>query len=72
VHIVKGEYPVREGLILGHEPIGVIDELGEGLEDEYTVGQRVIVGAIPSVVPGPPAVGDPRRRRDPHGILKGL
>ena len=46
VHIVKGEYPVREGLILGHEPVGVIDELGEGLEGEYTVGQRVIVGAI--------------------------
>jgi alcohol dehydrogenase len=46
VHIVKGEYPVREGLILGHEPVGVIDALGEGLDDEYTVGDRVIVGAI--------------------------
>ena len=46
VHIVKGEYPVREGLILGHEPVGVIDSLGDGLENEYTVGQRVIVGAI--------------------------
>src|SRR6187200_370225 len=46
VHIVKGEYPVRPGLILGHEPVGVIEKLGEGLEDEYTVGDRVIVGAI--------------------------
>jgi len=46
VHIVKGEYAVRKGLILGHEPVGVIDELGEGLDDEYRVGQRVIVGAI--------------------------
>jgi alcohol dehydrogenase len=46
VHIVKGEYPVRNGLILGHEPVGVIAELGEGLEDEYSVDQRVIVGAI--------------------------
>jgi threonine dehydrogenase-like Zn-dependent dehydrogenase len=46
VHIVKGEYPVRAGLILGHEPVGVIHELGDGLDDEYTVGQRVIVGAI--------------------------
>jgi threonine dehydrogenase-like Zn-dependent dehydrogenase len=45
VHIVRGEYPVRPGLILGHEPVGVIYELGEGL-DEYAVGQRVIVGAI--------------------------
>jgi threonine dehydrogenase-like Zn-dependent dehydrogenase len=45
VHIVKGEYPVRSGLILGHEPVGVIHELGEGLENEYQRGQRVIVGA---------------------------
>lgn len=46
VHIVKGEYPVRPGLILGHEPVGVIDTLGEGLEEEYAVGDRVVVGAI--------------------------
>ena len=46
VHIVKGEYAVRQGLILGHEPVGVIDALGEGLDDEYRVAQRVIVGAI--------------------------
>lgn len=46
VHIVKGEYPVKPGLILGHEPVGVIDALGEGLEDEYFIGQRVIAGAI--------------------------
>jgi threonine dehydrogenase-like Zn-dependent dehydrogenase len=46
VHIVKGEYPVRPGLVLGHEPVGVIDALGEGLEPEYQVGQRVLVGAI--------------------------
>ena len=46
VHIVKGEYPVKPGLVLGHEPVGVIDELGAGLEGEYHVGQRVVVGAI--------------------------
>jgi alcohol dehydrogenase len=46
VHIVRGEYPVKPGLILGHEPVGVIEELGAGLEDIYRVGQRVIVGAI--------------------------
>jgi len=46
VHIVKGEYPVKPGLILGHEPVGVIHELGSGLEPEYAIGQRVIVGAI--------------------------
>jgi alcohol dehydrogenase len=45
VHIVRGEYPVAPGLVLGHEPVGVIHQLGGGLE-EYEVGQRVIVGAI--------------------------
>jgi len=46
VHIVRGEYPVKPGLILGHEPVGVIEELGAGLEKDYAVGQRVIAGAI--------------------------
>lgn len=45
VHIVKGEYPVRPGLVLGHEPVGVIEELGPGLTG-YSVGDRVLVGAI--------------------------
>jgi alcohol dehydrogenase len=46
VHIVRGEYPVQPGLILGHEPVGVIAELGAGLDADYHVGQRVVVGAI--------------------------
>src|SRR3954447_2102835 len=46
VHIVRGEYPVMPGLVLGHEPVGIIEELGGGLDDEYEIGQRVIVGAI--------------------------
>ena len=45
VHIVKGEYPVRPGLIIGHEPVGVIAELGAGVTG-YEIGQRVLVGAI--------------------------
>jgi threonine dehydrogenase-like Zn-dependent dehydrogenase len=45
VHIVKGEYPVRPGLVLGHEPVGVIEELGAGVTG-YEVGERVLVGAI--------------------------
>src|SRR4026209_63081 len=45
VHIVKGEYPVRPGLVIGHEPVGVIDELGAGVTG-YAVGDRVLVGAI--------------------------
>ena len=45
VHILKGEYPVEPGLTIGHEPVGVIAELGAGVEG-YTLGQRVVVGAI--------------------------
>lgn len=45
IHILKGEYPVKPGLIVGHEPVGVIAEIGEGVTG-YEVGQRVIVGAI--------------------------
>jgi|SRR5215204_7244739 len=28
LHIVRGEYPVKSGLVIGHEPVGVIEELG--------------------------------------------
>jgi threonine dehydrogenase-like Zn-dependent dehydrogenase len=45
LHIVRGEYPVRAGLIIGHEPVGVIEELGDGVEG-YNIGDRVLVGAI--------------------------
>ncbi len=45
LHIVKGEYPVKPGLILGHEPVGVIHEIGPGVTG-YRVGERVLVGAI--------------------------
>ena len=45
VHIVKGEYPVKPGLTIGHEPVGVIHELGVGVTG-YQVGERVLVGAI--------------------------
>ncbi len=45
IHIVRGEYPVREGLTIGHEAVGVIHELGPGVEG-YQVGQRVMTGAI--------------------------
>jgi len=45
LHILRGEYPVKPGLIIGHEPVGVIDELGPGVTG-YQVGDRVLVGAI--------------------------
>jgi threonine dehydrogenase-like Zn-dependent dehydrogenase len=45
LHIVRGEYPVAEGLVIGHEAVGVIEELGEGVTG-YSIGDRVLVGAI--------------------------
>src|SRR6476659_3460294 len=45
LHIVRGEYPVQPGLVIGHEPVGVIAELGEGVSG-YSIGDRVLVGAI--------------------------
>jgi len=45
LHIVRGEYPVAPGLVIGHEPVGVIEELGEGVSG-YNIGDRVLVGAI--------------------------
>ncbi len=45
VHIMRGEYPVQPGLIIGHEAVGVVDELGPGVTG-YKVGDRVLVGAI--------------------------
>jgi len=45
LHILKGEYQVKPGLIIGHEPVGVIYEMGVGLSG-YSVGDRVLVGAI--------------------------
>ena len=45
VHILKGEYPVAKGLTVGHEPVGVIEKLGNAVAG-YEEGQRVIAGAI--------------------------
>jgi threonine dehydrogenase-like Zn-dependent dehydrogenase len=45
LHILRGEYPVKPGLVIGHEPVGVIEELGVGVTG-YREGERVLVGAI--------------------------
>jgi 2-desacetyl-2-hydroxyethyl bacteriochlorophyllide A dehydrogenase len=45
IHILRGEYPVRPGLVIGHEAVGVITELGAGVTG-YEIGDRVLVGAI--------------------------
>lgn len=45
LHIVRVEYPVKPGLVIGHEPVGVIEEIGAGVSG-YKAGDRVLVGAI--------------------------
>ena len=45
LHILRGEYPVKPGLIIGHEAVGKIHEIGPGVTG-YSVGDRVLVGAI--------------------------
>jgi threonine dehydrogenase-like Zn-dependent dehydrogenase len=45
VHILKGEYPVRPGLIVGHEPVGRVEALGAGVVG-FSPGDRVVIGAI--------------------------
>jgi alcohol dehydrogenase len=45
IHILKGEYPVKRGLTIGHEPVGVIEKLGNAVTG-FAEGQRVIAGAI--------------------------
>jgi threonine dehydrogenase-like Zn-dependent dehydrogenase len=45
IHIRKGEYPVRSGLVVGHEMVGVVERLGAGVTG-YAEGDRVIAGAI--------------------------
>jgi alcohol dehydrogenase len=39
VHILKGEYPVKPGLTVGHEPVGRIEALGAGVRG-FAVGDR--------------------------------
>jgi len=45
--LLAGEYSVRRGLTIGHEPVGVIVKLGSAVE-AYKEEQRVIAGAITS------------------------
>jgi len=47
VHILRGEYPVKPGLIVGHEPVGRVEAVGVGVTgfeagDRYN-GQYVFV-----------------------------
>jgi alcohol dehydrogenase len=48
LHIMKGDVPeVIEGLILGHEGIGVIEEVGPGVSN-FKAGDKVLISCITS------------------------
>jgi len=41
---VNGEFPAVDGVVLGHEAVGVVHEIGAGVEG-FVVGQRVTVAS---------------------------
>ena len=46
LHILKGDLPaVSDGRILGHEGIGVVEEIGPGVS-EFHVGDKVIISCV--------------------------
>lgn len=48
LHILKGDVPtVREGRILGHEGVGVVEEVGSGVSN-FNVNDRVLISCITS------------------------
>lgn len=42
LHILRGDYSVDEGTVIGHEFLGVVDEVGDHVTD-FKVGERVLV-----------------------------
>jgi S-(hydroxymethyl)glutathione dehydrogenase / alcohol dehydrogenase len=42
LHVIEGEWEERPPVVLGHEGFGVIEAVGEGVED-LSVGQRVVL-----------------------------
>ncbi len=48
LHILKGDVPaVKAGTVLGHEAVGVIEEVGRGVSS-FTKGDRVLVSCVSS------------------------
>jgi alcohol dehydrogenase len=46
LHILKGDLPsVADGRILGHEGIGIVEQVGEGVT-EFCVGDKVIISCV--------------------------
>ncbi|MCM3162241.1 zinc-binding dehydrogenase [Metabacillus litoralis] len=44
IHILLGEHPVEENRTLGHEHVGIVYEIGEGVEG-IQIGERVMCGS---------------------------
>lgn len=44
LHLVRGDWYGRRPEVVGHEAIGIVDELGPGAERFIAVGDRVILG----------------------------
>ena len=42
IHILRGEYPAKSGIILGHESSGIVEEIGRRVKN-VKVGDRVIL-----------------------------
>ena len=48
LHILSGDVPaVKEGTILGHEGIGIVEEVGAGVSN-FKVGDKVIISCVTS------------------------
>lgn len=48
LHILKGDVPeVVDGRILGHEGVGIVEEVGSGVQ-QFHVGDRVLISCITS------------------------
>lgn len=45
IHILNGGVVIKPGIIMGHEFVGIIDTVGEGVAN-FKTGDRVAVGAI--------------------------
>ena len=62
IHILEGKFPVNPGIVLGHEVMGVIHEIGNGIKG-FEIGDRVVVpcdtacGVCFDCVRGPDGMG---------------
>ena len=72
LHILKGEYAMKTPVIIGHETVGRVVAVGEGVDDSW-IGRRAVVvpvigscGACPQCQDGYPALCPDRRSIGTH------